>query len=414
MTRAKIITVAALAVVGLVAAAALLLTSGGGGQRLAVVLPAATNLVEGTPIRINGFPAGRVENIAAIGNRARVEFTVDADHAPLHDGAQVRIGWKATLGERQFEVTDGAPGNPALPDGATVPGRMPAPVEFDDLLGVLDAPTRQHLVSVVGSLDKRVGGSTRDVNATLRAAGPALDALGNVLRGVGTDGVAVRRVVTELDGLVGVLNDRDAQLRGVVEHLAGTSATVAGQQRRIGELLARAPGVLDKATTVLGEVPATVDAASPLLRDLRPVAARLRPVAADLRPLLADLRPALADLRPALGSAEDLLDRTPDLLDRLGDTLPAATGTLRNYAPALRFLRPYSPELAGWMSNWASSMANYDSNGHYARGLVQAGLEAINANPGVVLGPGVAQDARPLPGAASDETWTDAFGSGPR
>jgi phospholipid/cholesterol/gamma-HCH transport system substrate-binding protein len=339
---------------------------------------------------------------------------VDADHAPLHDGATVRIGWKSLLGERIFEVTDAPPGAPALPDGATVPGRMPSPVEIDDVLSVLDPPTWQRLAAVVGTLDRRVGGSTRDVNATLRAAGPALDALGNVLRGVGADGAAVRQVVTELDGLVGTLDDRDAQLRGTVEHLAGTSATLAGQREQIGRVLAKTHGVLDKATTVLGEVPATVDAASPLLRDLRPAAARLRPVAAGLRPLLDGLRPAVTELRPTLDSASDLLDRTPRLLDGMRDTLPAATETLGHYASALSFLRPYTPEMAGWMSNWASSMADYDSNGHYARGMVQAGFEALNVNPGGITAPGVAEDERPLPGAASGEPWTDAFGSGLR
>jgi phospholipid/cholesterol/gamma-HCH transport system substrate-binding protein len=413
MARPKrVLAVAALLAVAAASVAAVVV--GNGGQRLTVVLPAATNLVAGTPIRIYGFPAGRVERITAVGNRARVDFTVDAEHAPLHDGAVVRIGWKSLLGERIFEVTDAPPGAPALPDGATVPGQMPSPVEIDDVLAVLDPPTRQRLASLVSSLNRRVSGSTRDVNATLRAAGPALDALGNVLRGVGTDGAAVRQVVTKLDGLVGILDDRDAQLRGVVEHLAGTSATLAGRREQIGQVLAKTPRVLDKATTVLGEVPGTVDAASPLLGELRPAAARLRPVAANLRPLLDDLRPAVAELRPTLDSASDLLDRTPALLDGLHDTVPVATDTLGHYATALSFLRPYTPEMAGWMSNWASSMANYDSNGHYARGMVQAGFEALNANPNGITAPGVAKDEQPAPGAASDEPWTDAHGSGLR
>jgi phospholipid/cholesterol/gamma-HCH transport system substrate-binding protein len=410
----RLLTVAGLATAtaGLVAAGVLL--AGAGDQHLTVVLPAATNLVEGTPIRIHGFPAGEVESVAAVGNQAQVRFSVDADHAPLHDGATVRIGWKSLLGERIFEVTDGLPGSPALPDGATVPGRMPAPVEIDDVLSMLDPPTRQRLVSVVGTLDKRIGGSTRDVNATLKASGPALDALGNVLRGVGSDGAAVRSIVTKLDGLVGILDDRDAQVRGTVADLSGAATAVAGQRERIGQVLAKTPGVLDKATAVLGDVPATVDAASPLLRDLRPAAARLRPVAANLNPLLDDLRPAVDDLRPTLDSASRLLDRTPDLLDDLHDRLPEATGTLKHYAPALEFLRPYTPELAGWMSNWASSMANYDGGGHYARGMVQFGAEAWNANPTGFTAPGVAKDLTPVPGAASGEPWTDAFGSGIR
>jgi phospholipid/cholesterol/gamma-HCH transport system substrate-binding protein len=407
---------AALAAVAVLAAAALVTTVlvGSGGYRLSVMLPGATNLVAGTPIRMQGFPAGRVERITAVGDRARVEFSVDGDHAPLHSGATVRVGWKALLGERIFEVTDGPAGAAALPDGAMVTGQMPAPVEVDNVLSMLDPPTRARLASLVRNLDGTVTGSATDMNATLRAAGPTVDALGNVLRGVGTDGEAIRQLVTRLNGLVTTLNSRDDQLQGVVNHLGDASAVLATKQQQLSQVLAKAPVTLDKATTVLADLPATVDAASPLLDDLRPVSERLRPVAGNLRPLLDDLRPTLDDLRPTLDSASRLLGRTPDLLDSLGDTLPGSTEALRAYGPALEFVRPYTPELAGWMSNWASAMANYDSNGHYARGMVQTGVEAWNANPGWLTGPGVSKDLTPLPGAAAGEPWPDAYGSGMR
>jgi len=409
---------AVLAGIGVLAAAAALLTvvllANASGYRLSVVLPGATNLVAGTPIRMQGFPAGQVERITAVGNQARVEFSVDGDHAPLHEGATIRIGWKALLGERIFEVTDGPATAAALPTGAMVTGQMPAPVEIDNVLSMLDQPTRQRLTSLVRNLDGTVTTSATDLNATLRASGPAVDALGNVLRGVGTDGEAIRQLVTRLNGLVSTMNSRDEQLRGVVNHLGNASAVLATRQQRLSQVLAKAPVTLDKATTVLANVPATVDAASPLLDDLRPVAERLRPVAGNLRPLLEDLRPTLGDLRPTLRSASRLFGRTPDLLDGLDDTLPDSNDALRHYGPALEFLRPYTPELAGWMTNWASAMANYDSNGHYARGMVQTGVEAWNANPGFLTGPGVTKDLTPVPGAAAGEPWPDAYGSGMR
>jgi len=413
MTRPAIV-LPGVAVLAVAALFATIFLTGTGHYRLSVVLPGATNLVAGTPIRMQGFPAGQVEHITAVGNQARVEFSVAGEHAPLHEGATVRIGWKSLLGERIFEVTDGPATAATLPDGAMVTGQMPAPVEIDNVLSMLDPPTRQRLASLVRNLDGTVTGSAPDLNATLRASGPAVDALGNVLRGVGTDGEAIRQLVTRLNGLVSTLNSRDDQLQDVVNHLGNASAVLATKQQQLSQVLAKAPGTLDKATTVLADVPATVNAATPLLSDLRPVTERLRPVAGNLRPLLEDLRPTLEDLRPTLGSATRLLGRTPELLDSLHDTLPDSTDALRHYAPALEFLRPYTPELAGWMSNWASAMANYDSNGHYARGMVQMGVEAWNANPGGLTGPGVTKDLTPLPGAAAGEPWPDAYGSGMR
>lgn len=397
-----------------VLAGALTFTAGGmTPYRASVIAPSATNLVAGTPMRIKGFPAGTVERIAVEGDRARIEFTVDRDFAPLHEGASAAITWKALLGERVLEITDGPADAAELPDGAMLTGRMPAPVEIDDVLSMLDPPTREKLASLVRGLDSTMTTGAPDLNATLRSAGPALDALGNVLRGLGTDGEAIRALVTRVNGLTGALVSRDDQLRGVVEQLADSSEVMASRGERLREVLQRAPGTLTRAAEVLDTVPGTVDTASPLLEDLEPVSRRLGPVAADLRPLLADLRPAVADLRPTLDAASELLAVTPGLLDSLHGTVPAANQALVGLTPTLDFLRPYSPELAGWMSNWASAMANYDANGHYVRGMVQGGVEAWNANPGV-LGPGVSQDERPLPGAAAGEPWPDAFGDGMR
>jgi phospholipid/cholesterol/gamma-HCH transport system substrate-binding protein len=33
----------------------------------------------------------------------------------------------------------------------------------------------------------------------------------------------------------------------------------------------------------------------------------------------------------------------------------------------LEFIRPYTPEITGWLRDFGSSSANYDANGHYAR-----------------------------------------------
>jgi phospholipid/cholesterol/gamma-HCH transport system substrate-binding protein len=376
-----------------------------------VMSPSAINLVAGTPLRIKGFPAGTVEKITAVGDKARIDFTIDRDHAPLHDGASATIAWKALLGERYLDIADGPANGPVLPDGAMLPGTMAAPVEIDDVLSMLDPPTREKLASLLRGLDSTVTPAAPDINATLASAGPAVGALGDVLRGVGTDGQAIRQLLTRVNGLTGALSSRDAQLRDIIAQLADSSQVMATRGEQLRQVLAEVPGTLDKATTVLGTVPDTVDAAGPLLDDLRPATEKLVPVAANLRPLLADLRPTIADLRPTLDSASQLLGVTPGLLDSLHETVPKTNQALVGLTPALDFLRPYAPEMVGWMANWGSAMSNYDANGHYTRGMVQTGVEAWNANPGIT-GPGVTADQTPPPGAAAGEPWTDAFGDG--
>jgi phospholipid/cholesterol/gamma-HCH transport system substrate-binding protein len=164
-------------------------------------------------------------------------------------------------------------------------------------------------------------------------------------------------------------------------------------------------------------VPPVADKVVPLLHDLDPATERLESVAGNLRPLLKDLRPALHDLRPTIHALNELFDCLPDVLDAAsrGDhsAFPLLQTTLHNLSGPLNFLRPYTPEAVGWLSNWNSAFSDYDSNGHYARIWVQAGASVIAGNPGVVP-PGVRAAPYPLPGQNGGTPWTDAFGSGVR
>jgi phospholipid/cholesterol/gamma-HCH transport system substrate-binding protein len=79
----------------------------------------------------------------------------------------------------------------------------------------------------------------------------------------------------------------------------------------------------------------------------------------------------------------------------------------------LNFLRPYTPEAIGWLSNWNSLLSSYDSNGKYARIYVQGGPSTLTPNPGIVP-PGTSENPYPLPGQNGGTPWTDAYGSGIR
>lgn len=405
---------------GIVALAAVMMFAAGAvafavnsGYRVSVVLASATNLVEGGAVQINGFEAGRISGISVHDGKAVLTMDLDDDFAPLHDGAKVRVDWKAVLGERLLTVVDGPATNATIPDGGMLRGEMPVPMEFDQVLAALDQPTRDHLVSVVNKLDDTVRGNESDLNGTVRTAGPAVQALGEVLRGLGTDGPAIKQLVTRLDGLVSTLNAREPELRNVIDQLSRASTATSSQRENLAVALRQLPPTLQQANQTLGKVPGTADKAVPLLMDLKPATDKLPSVTGNLQPVLADLRPLVGELRPTLAAADSLLRGTPSLLDSAHGVIPGVNSTLNDLLPALNYLRPYTPEAAGFLSNWASATANYDSNGHYARIYIQAGAGSANVNPGIVP-PGHVSDPNPLPGAAAGQPWKDAFGSGVR
>lgn len=400
--------------------AALLLLGGGlvlkaadGDYRVQVALPSATKVVEGAPVLVDGFEAGKVDALEVKDGQALVTLRLDSDFAPLHEGAEVAVSWRAALSERNISVTDGPQSAPEIEDGAAIAGLMPKDVEIDEILAALDAPTREHVQGLVEDLAATLDGRETEMNRTISAAGPTLDALGQVLRALGSDGPAIRNLVTRLNELVGRLAARDQDVQRITSNLATMTQQVANRHSDLAATLQELPETLRQANETLGNVPDVVSAAAPLLEDLDPATARLQPVAADLSPLLRDLRPLAADLRPALAAAERLLGVTPGLLDVSHDVLPGVTSAIDGAKVPVEKIRPYTPEAVGMLSTWASALSNYDADGYFARIYAQAGLATPVVNPGVVP-PGVSVDPYPDPGAVVGQPWTDAAGSGVR
>lgn len=375
--------------------------------RVSVTLDSAASVVEGAPVLVNGFEAGSVQTIEVVDGKAKITFELEDDFAPLHDGATASIVWKAVLSERQIDIRDGEAAE--IPSGGALRGTQAAPVEMDQILAALDEPTRDHLKASLEALRGTLEGSEGDVNATIASAGPAVQELSGVLKALGTDGPAIQNLVVRTNDLVSLLSTRQSDVQNIVSELADATTVIAERRTELRESLTAMPGVLDQATATLNDVPDTVSDVEPLLKDLSPATAQLSTVSADLAPLLTDLAPLVGDLRPLLAHADALLDVTPSLLQATDSVIPSATSLVTSLQTPVEFLRPYTPEITGLVSTWASSFANYDSNGNFARIFIQAGTTSFNENPGIVP-PGITYDPYPMPGAVVGQPWTDAAG----
>jgi phospholipid/cholesterol/gamma-HCH transport system substrate-binding protein len=317
------------------------------------------------------------------------------------------------LGEHFLQIQPGPETNPELPSGAMIPAGS-TQVVVEDLLESLDPDTRAHLASTVRQLDTTLSGSTsKDLNETLRTAGPAVQALGAVLNAVGQDGPAIRSLVTNLHGVTQTLAERRDGLSSTVEDLNQLTGAVAVQQQQLADGIAEFPSTLDALQGALDKFPAATEELVPLLDDLKPAADRLPGVAANLSPVLQDLRPTMGLLRPTLEAADRLLDRTPAFLDEATAVVPQVQTATERLAPAVAFLRPYTPEIMGFASNWGNVWSTYDSQGHFAHPLVVTGKTAVDNNPNVTL-PGEFSGTVRLPGESVGQPWTDANGSAPR
>ncbi|MCW2855520.1 MAG: Mammalian cell entry related domain protein [Marmoricola sp.] len=388
-------------------------SSGSSGYTASVVLDSATNVVDGGTVLVNGFDAGHIDSINVDGGKARIIFSLDRGFGPLHSGAKATVTWKATLSERQLNITDGPASNPEVASGGVLPGPQPSPVELDDILNSLDATTRVHLASLVDRLNGLLSGQATNVQSTIASGGPALQAAGQLLEALGTDGPALSDLVTRTSGMLNVLAQRDASLQSIVVDLDKASRQVASRRQALGATLQSLPQTLALLQQTLNMLPSVAGQAVPLLHDLTPATSQLAKTSADLAPVMMSLNPLVADLRPALASAKQLLNVAPGLLDSTHAALPGLQTAANEAQVGVNYLRGYTPDAMGFLSTWASAFANYDNEGNYARVLGMAGATSFDENPGVIP-PGITNDEYPQPGGLVNQPWTDAAGSGVR
>lgn len=403
--------VAAIFVVVALAVTGKLLMSSSDDYEVKLVMESAAQLVEGSPVLIDGARVGDVDDLTVQDGKAVVSISIARENAPLHEGTTTRVEWNSVLGERVVTVIPASTELAPIREGSLVEANA-SQIELDQVLAALDAPTREQLKSLITELSATVDGSEEDLRSTLKSAGPSVEALGEIMAAVGKDGPAIRSFVTELQELTRVVAARQGEVRASVSDLTSLTDGIAAQQDALSEGLAELPSTLRTARRTLDQVPSASRTTSELLLELRPATKRLPGVAADLRPVMRSLRPAVTDLKPVLAAATRLLAFTPGLLETSDDVLPEVEDAIVGYTPAVKSLRPWTPEAAGWLTNWGQAFAPYDSQGHVWSAFLSFGLTQFNDS--VVMPPTVSRhedDEPPTPGQAGDEASTDAYGS---
>lgn len=375
----------AVVVVILLIVGAVVLIAAPGKYRVTAFVPAINpNILEGSRFLVNGFEKGTVESFKPAGDGVEMTLTVDSDIAPLHAGAFLFTQFQSLVGDRLIQINDGPQSNPEIPDGGRVEGNFPKPVELNDVLASLDPATRDRLAPLTESLRKTLSGSEQDLNKTLRAAGPAFTAIGNLTKGLALDGPALNQLVTDTNELLGRINTRSGDLSGIINDFGTTTRDTAAVRAELRQTLQKLPPTLDQANATLAKVPGTVDETVPLLEDLRPATDRLPSVANNLAPVLKDLRPTIGELKPTLKALDQLLGETPSLLDQARSTVPRTTDTLKKLTPSLQTLRPFTPCLVGLVTTAFGNGHSNNGEGQMVDVPVRAGnAPIIPAPPGL-------------------------------
>lgn len=378
------------------------------GYTVQVDVPRAGNLVYFSDVMIAGVKVGKVAEVSEQGDHARLVLELDDAVTPLHEGATVQVGAKSLVEESYVEVADGD--GAELPNGARLAaGAGKGPVQVDDVLKTLDAPTRESLGATLRSLgavgednEKAVADAVRGLGDLGRDGRTVLDAL--AAQGEDIEGLTrnATRVLT-------ALSQRRTQLSALVDDANTVAAATAGQADDVRAVMRELPGVLTTARETTDDLDRLSSSLAPVARNLTAAAPDLTTALRQLPSTADDLRATVPALDRVLGAAPATLTRVPTLAGDVQGLIRPAESVLADLNPMLAYLAPYDRDLAAWFTNFAQTLGVRDVNGDIFRIMLVTDDQTLTGAP-VSTNVGPLDRYNPLPGPGSLDGDLKPFG----
>jgi phospholipid/cholesterol/gamma-HCH transport system substrate-binding protein len=358
-------------------AAWLLLFRGGGGTEYTLLFENAGQLVPGNDVQVGGRRVGSVESIELTeDNQAAVKVRVEEPFAPLRDGSQatIRLTSLSGIANRYVALTPAPDGAEELPDGATLTtASTTAAVDLDQIFNTLDEKTRGDLQDVVKGFATQYSGKGAEAGEAAEYFNPLLSTSRQLVGELTEDEGALTRFIVDSSRLVTALAEKRDDLSSLVGNTNAVAQAIGSENVALGQALGLLPTTLRRANTTFVNLRATLDDLDVLVAESKPATKDLAPFLRELRPLVAESAPTIRDLSTAVrrsGPDNDLTDATRAMPSLQRVATPAfrdGREALQRVQPVLEFLRPYAPELTGWLRDFGQGASNYDANGHYAR-----------------------------------------------
>lgn len=302
------------------------------------VFPSASNIRAASPVRIAGVDVGEVTGIEHLAPDEAQDLSVQASDAPvpegspstatvltmeleesalpLHTDSTMKLRPRLFLEGNLFvDLKPGSPNAEEVDEGYVFPASQTAiAVQLDQVLTTLQADVRddlQILLDEFGNALTRHGGAEgfRELYRTSPGAFRYTSVVNEAF--LGTEPHDLSELIVNLDSTVDAL-DQGGDLQDLVTNLRTVLGSFAAESQALEEAIGELPGVLEEGRPALASLnssfpavrafarealpgvrstPATLDAATPLLRQVRGLVSE-----DELRGLTADLRPTIPRL----------------------------------------------------------------------------------------------------------------------
>jgi phospholipid/cholesterol/gamma-HCH transport system substrate-binding protein len=375
MTPARIAAIG-----GIVAVAVLvgfLMLAGSDKYTVKATFQTAGQLVKGNEVQVGGKPVGKITSIDLTDDgQAEVGMEIDSAFEPLHDGtrATVRVGSLSGIAGRYVALSPGPNDGEAIDDGGQIAADdTTTPVDLDQLFNTLDPKTRKGLQQIIQGGATQYGGAAQKANEAARYFNPALSTTSRLTSELVRDDAKLEGFIVDTASVVGAIAERRDDLTNLVSNANTTARAIGDENAALARALGLLPPTLRKANTTFVNLRAALGDLDTLVAESKPATKDLAPFFRALRPLVQDAEPTIADLRFLIrkrGPDNDLIELTrkqPRLNKLASIAFPRSIKALQKSQPVIEYIRPYSPEFAGWLTKFGQGAANYDAHGHFAR-----------------------------------------------
>ena len=392
----------------------------------------AGQLVKGDDVQIGGRRVGSIEEITLTDdNQAEIDITVEDGFTPLHAGttAIIRTTSLSGIANRYIALTPGANSNKELDDGSTLLAESSTtPVDLDQLFNTLDPGARKSLQNVIKGSSIQYDGRGKEANDGARYFSPAISTTARLANELTRDQKVFTDFLVSSSKVVTALAEKRPELAALVGNANQATAAIGDEREALDRSLSVLPDTLRRANTTFVNLRSTLTDLDVLVDESKPATKDLARFLKELRPLVADARPTIKDLRQLIrrpGEGNDLVElvRKAPRLERVSK--PALTNSIdafRKSTPVLEFIRPYTPDLVGWLRDFGQGASNYDANGHFARIQPIVNIFSLTGNVLNPIPPSAKLDGlqtrvvRRCPGTASQvrpdgsNNWRDSDG----
>jgi phospholipid/cholesterol/gamma-HCH transport system substrate-binding protein len=358
---------------------AILMFGSGGGESYTLHLQSANQLVKGNSVKVGGLDVGKITDISlSKDNEADVKIDVDSDFAPLHEGttALVRVTSLPSVANRYIALSPGPNNAPEIPGGGVIgEDRTTNAVDLDQLFNTLDPPTRKGLQGVLQGFATWYAGQSPNINKSFKYLGPSLESFSQVMAELGRDQQAFTDFVVNGARAVSAIASRRGDLADLVSNGNAFARAIGQQNASLDRALALFPDTLRQGSATFVSLRAALKDLNRLTDVSKPAIKGLAPFLGDFANLFKTMQPAFRDFRYIVnnpGRANDLTDLTRQFpaLEKLARTnTKNSVAALQQGQHVVEFLRPYAPDMAAWITHFATVPAYYDADGHYARVL---------------------------------------------